>query len=449
MRILFPYWPMGHLGGLINTNIHAISALRRMGHEAESCWLVPKEADAPITSWRGGHGDNWYYDETFGMPIHQLYGWGGMVKIPYVGKGLKVWQEYANSFDLIVFRIVVPTKNKNTRGNMDWLNIYDVKPKIIGWVADHRLLDAYPHFYEVKDKFTALAAVHRSAYTNALETGLPCAWVPAGMDLERFPKRTPPYEARPKGFASFQTYKGWKHVEDVIRATPYLPKGYKKYVAGEGVNYRYMATATDKCPPKFRVDEKHLPDFCPEHKGRRIWDLAVDHGLENLGLLSEPERNEWMMKTRVFVDSSWSKALHKYGGHVNRTTYEAILCGQILVGRDWGFGSCEMWKPEVNYIPAPHDCSPAEYAEVIKRANTLDQRTQKKMMKNNRALISLFNAENSVQSLLDLAQLSGKPGVFGKIERGEELPNLETLSKKSMKHFQESSEEEEDEGEEG
>jgi hypothetical protein len=120
------------------------------------------------------------------------------------------------------------------------------------------------------------------------------------------------WKNRKNSFISMQTFKGWKHVDDLVRAIPHVSKNTRKLMAGGGIEHNYM-TSVDKCKPQYFVSEEKDPDINPIHYGRKIWDVALEHGMEWLGYLRQERIRFLLRQSKVVIDPSWSVAYAKVG----------------------------------------------------------------------------------------------------------------------------------------
>lgn len=445
MNILIAFHPVGQLGGLLNHTEHLTQGLKECGHKVHFTELVWKEKARSANRDTSSRPHEWAQSNLGeGYQVHQSHGWDGVSRFPYKGeKNLRLWREYAEVYDLIIWEVPVPTRRNDNKGNSDWPELYNLhNPKQIAIIHDGNMPKAYPHLIEVTPYLDGLVCVHPAAYNSAKGTGLPQIMLVNPFDLSKFPSDFPAYDKRKKGFNAFQTFKGWKHVEDVVRAVPHLPKGYVKQIAGRGVQYSYMATATDKMPPEF-IDD-----------GVPIWKSAVANGMDYLGVITEAERDRHMRRIRTFVDPSWSKAYAAHDSHFNRTTIETMLNGGIPIARDLGIGGLDKTGVTENFHPinppddlhtvanskqflyqrVPYDCTGKEFAEYIKEANNFPGEVAKNVIYHNRALAEkMFDSRKIAEKFIRFAR--------GKV-RGISflLPALNNTIKedaeKSMEFFQ-------------
>ena len=107
------------------------------------------------------------------------------------------------------------------------------------------------------------------------------------------PKELNGYADR-EGFAAVQIFKGWKRVDSLIRAIPYMDNRESKIVGGAGIEYRYM-TSKDKCKDKYF-----------NKNGDRIWDVALNSGMLYKGVMLNEKVLELMGNVKLQIDPSFS-----------------------------------------------------------------------------------------------------------------------------------------------
>ena len=111
-----------------------------------------------------------------------------------------------------------------------------------------------------------------------------------------------------------------------------------KVVGGAGIEYRYM-TSKDKCKPKYFEN------------GTRIWDNALNAGMNYIGVVPHDKVIERLQRTKLQIDPSWSVKYAKHGAHFNRTTIEAMIMGAVPMATELGMSNSVYFKPNINYIP--------------------------------------------------------------------------------------------------
>ena len=179
----------------------------------------------------------------------------------------------------------------------------------------------------------------------------------------------------------------------------------------------------DKCKPRYM-----LPS------GEHIWDVALAHGMDYRGSITELERDVILNRAQFFIDTSYRK--HSTG-QINRVIVEAIKCGcvplavnQFITGNAEGNG--ELFKAGEHYLPIDPDCSPqglaaqiAEYSQRMRAKPVLYNELQAK----GRELIGQFCRKKAAQNLVLLAQ--GKK-CGADYDKGLALPNTLAHGEKSF-----------------
>lgn len=446
MKIAICFYQINNLGGIINHTEDLIGGLKDFGCSVE---LISLHYQDKFISKRKSFKELKEEDPVWnikdsGIPVHQRKGWylePWKSKFSYKGKeNIKKTKEKLSQFDLIIWTVPVPTKQKQNRGNTDWLPLYDIPVKQIAVIHDGNFNTSYPWLYEVKDYISGLACVHQAAYQTASLIDIPRAFIlnPQKLDdhVETFN-----YFERENGFLSLQTFKALKKVDDIIRAIPYMKEDTKKYIAGGGASHYYYMISDNKCKPEYycrKKEDPNLPDHIEEQK-IKIWDRALEYGFEWLGYIDANRRDEILKSVKTLIDSSWSKGYSKNGGHFNRTIIEAAIQGAIPIARNLGMsgneeGTSLLFNPNENYIMIPWNTTPKEFAELTEEAQNLDKNLVIKILENNYKLIKGFERKKIAQDFLNLAE--GKPcGYFNNIEVGKKSRELAFKSSVAMNEF--------------
>lgn len=404
MKILVVMYKLGSVGGLINNTENLLHGFLEIGHDVDFVQLVWKES----TSGKRTSLIDQYTDGAL-YPFHQQYGWlwPDGKRIPYKGKeNIKRWKEYANKFDLVFWQVPAPTKKKTNKGNMDWVELYNLDVTQVTFIHDSHFKKYYPHLWFVKDKLTGAGCVNLSSYSH-FELAIPkCAifspqYIPDDYEILR-------YSSRNKGWLSCQTFKAWKRVGELVRAVPYMDDDIEKILAGKGIEYYYMTSDN-------KVKDKYLTET-----GEYIWDVAIDHGMKWLDWIHPHERDEILKKVRTLIDPSWNHRFAEYGGHFNRVVVEAIIQGVIPLARNLGMsgtedGNGEIFKAGENYIMIPWDATPQEFAEIVNYANNLSEQEACDIQDAGWEIIDHWDRKHVAQQFIDLSEGKGT-GYYGKLE---------------------------------
>ena len=438
MKILVTMYGINSPGGIINHNENLISGFKLQGHHVDFVELVWRESiKEKTTKDKTGHEHR-----GSGIPVHQGKGWlfPKNSRFPYKGNfNLRRWKEYVAEYDLIVWQIPVPTKQRDNEGNTDWLALYDLPDRIkqVAVIHDGNMQKSYPWISQISHHLDGLACVHPCAYHGAAVLDVPRALILNPQDITTINDK-PDWRSRKNGFISMQTFKGWKHVDDLVRAIPHLPKHFQKRMAGGGIEHNYM-TSKDKCKDNYFVSPERDPDISYEHHGRKIWDVALDHGMEWFGYLTEDRIREHLRQVKCVIDPSWSIAYSKIGDHFNRVIVDGIIEGVIPIARNYGVatndeGVGEVFKPYENYMMVPHDASPLEFAEVIENTINMNPDLVRDIHENNRVLLHEFERERVALQFLSLAN-NNPTGFYGKLETGQLSDKVVSKTKEIMTDF--------------
>lgn len=432
MKILIAQYEMLDLGGIVNDLESLYQGLVELGievHVRQMCW---KES---VRDKRTSQTD--LIQGKMGLLFNQKQGWiwPESHRVPYMGvENLRQWRMFAETFDAVVWHIPVPSASNENVGNSDWLRLYDISVPQFAYIHDGNLRDSYPHIYAVKDKLKGLAATQGAALGCAKLVDLPHALVLTGqMDIQKRIDMRQPWSKRSHGFYSNFTAKGWKHLEDLVRAIPHMSPVLFKIYAGNGIALRYMK-ATDKCPPKFWCDKEYDPDFNESWNGKRIWENALLHGLIWKDYVHPDERDLYMSHLRVHIDPSWSIKYSKLGSHFNRTTVESMISGCVPIARNLGVGIdetgiCDPWIPGETYAMIPYDCTPKQFAKKVEETICMDESSYMKMLENWDKIIWRWDYRRVAANLLRLILKTSEHPV------GSFSEDVKRKSDEMMSHF--------------
>ena len=218
MKVLITMYGINSPGGIINHNEQLIAGLKQQGHEVNFVELSWREEIKGKTT----KDDTEYELGASGIPVHQGKGWlfPRINRFAYKGDwNIKRWKRFAEDYDIIIWQIPVPTKQKDNEGNTDWLALYDLPERIkqVAIVHDGNMEKSYPWIHQISHHLSGLACVHPCAYHGAAVLDVPRALIFNPQDLSSL-TRNNDWKQRRNSFISMQTFKGWKHVDDLVRA---------------------------------------------------------------------------------------------------------------------------------------------------------------------------------------------------------------------------------------
>ena len=440
MRIALVLYPIQDLGGIINHVENLAFGLRELGHEVHFhilCWQDSfrnnySDRDLLKRGWTNG---------AFCV-VHQQKGWNAVPwkhKLAYRGEeNLKRTRETLSKYDLVIWEVPVPSKSKSNLGNSDWLYLYSACQKSIAILHDGNLF-SIPWIFGVRKYFAGVACVHECSYNLGKKLGVPRSLILNPQDLSGI-EEMHNYSDRDPGFLSLQVFKSWKHVDDLLRAIPYMNNELRKIVAGGGIEQRYMVSR-DKTKDKYFCRTKDDPDLpiSVENSEVRIWDRARMYGMEYLGFISPFRRDIVLSGVRTLIDSSWSLKYNKHGSHFNRVIVDAIKMGAIPVAINLGMsnnqkGEGQIFKPFENYIMIPYDSSPKEYGKIIDYANSLTRDEADSIISNNYDLMYNFDRRKIAEDFINLSKGKGC-GFFNKRSQGKPSDELKKASNEGIKFF--------------
>jgi glycosyltransferase involved in cell wall biosynthesis len=403
MKIMIALHSCMDLGGIINHTEQLIGGLKDLGHTVhlkQFVWSIRAS---------GQNRDGDFLVGPSGIPHHQGKGWNfpSQHRIPYRGgASLNSAKQILSGYDLIIWTVPVPPKNKDNEGNSDWPELYDLPSSVkqIAFVHDGNARNGAPHIMMIQDKLAGIAAVHACALNGSDFLTVPRALV---LNPQLRPVRgVAEWNDRAPGFVNMQTFKAWKHVHELIEAIAYMPKKMEieyREVAGKGIEYQYM-TSEDKCKPEyFHTYEHHTDDHRKWFHDMKFWDVALANGMTHHDYWDSDEVERWLQTARVLVDPSWSHKYAKVGGHWNRVVVDAMINGAIPVATEMGMGS-ELFKAGVHYVAVePGGLSPAAYANTILETGNMKPVEALRFREANLELLPLFDRKAVAQRLLNLA----------------------------------------------
>lgn len=409
MKILIALHACMDLGGIINHTEQLIGGLKDLGHTVHFKQLL----------WslrvNGQNRDGDFMVGPSGIPYHQGKGWNFPVqnRIAYRGAGnLNSAKQILSGYDLVIWTVPVPPKNKENQGNADWPELYDLpaSTKQIAFVHDGNARNGSPHLMMIQDKLAGIAAVHACALNGSSFLTTPRQMI---LNPQFNPLRgVAGWTDRATGFVNMQTFKAWKHAHELIQAIAYMPKkeeGEYREVAGKGIEYQYL-TSEDKCKDEyFHTDPMEgQGDNVEWFVGMKFWDAAEMNGMVHHDYWNDDQVVEWLQTARVLVDPSWSTKYSKVGGHWNRVVVDAMINGAVPVATEMGMGS-ELFKAGEHYITIePGGNDPQKYADTIIEAGQMDRITAKRFREAHLELLPLFDRKRIAQQVINLAQGEGE-----------------------------------------
>ena len=156
--------------------------------------------------------------------------------------------------------------------------------------------------------------------------------------------------------------------------------------------------------------------------GKRIWQNALDCGMEYLGFISESTRDNILDTSKFLIDTSWSKS---YGSHFNRVIVDAMRVGVVPIARNLGVsdneeGITDLLKPGKNYLMIPWNATPFEFSEKMKSFMDIPEKQYMEIVERNWDLVDrVFNRKKVAEEYISLSKKKEK--------------NLKPLSDKKVK----------------
>lgn len=398
MKILVALHQVMDLGGIINHTEQLIGGLKDLGHTVHLKQFV-----------YGMNAFDQRRDGDFivgpsGIPHNQGKGWNfsRMQRVPYKGgANLTSAKQILSGYDLVIWTVPVPSKNKENVGNHEWVELYDLPPKVkqIAFVHDGNIRQGAPHILAIHDKLSGLACVHGCALNGSDFIPIPRALI---LNPQEMPVRdVAAWSSKKPGFVNMQTFKAWKHAHELIQAIAYMPNkedGELREVAGMGIEYQYM-TSEDKCKEEYF----HGPADDAWFGGMRFWEAAEMNGMVHHGYWNTNEVSAWLTQARVLVDPSWSRKYSAIGGHWNRVVVDAMIHGVVPVATEMGMGT-ELFEEGIHYVGIPAGGEdPQRYADIILETSHMNYRQAENFRDAALDVLPLFDRKTVAQQVVDLA----------------------------------------------
>ena len=471
MKILIADFEIAKYGGIVEHVAAKVKALKALGHEVDIVQLSPSQTtqkfyDKKIAEFKSGafqnkikinsQGGGYEYDEATGYWRNNYYGFflppSNRIGV-FEPDALQRWHKLVEDVDLIMWNFM-PTKSSawNREGvKFDfWWKFFDLPTdKVRQMFIVH---DAYfdvraSNVTALKDKIMFLECAHIAAYQCCKNIGIPRTLLlnPRYLeDDEKMPVRM--MNKRKTDFFAAHIFKSMKHVDDLIRAMPWLNQNsydekYSVKIAGSGIEQAYMVAPT-KCKEPYKVSAKRDPDIHPSFYGQKIWDVGVKYGMEYLGQISGEQVRENLLNAKFAVDPSWADHYANYcRTHINGFIIEAMLCGCYPVLRDYkGLvkGGEEIYDPlfeSIRAIIIPWDATPKQFAEALKEARRMSPAKYLRDTKYNFDLVhELFNAKTNMKEVLRIVK-GGDKLVRKELECGRDSENVKRISSEIMEDF--------------
>lgn len=384
------------LGGIINHTEQLLGGFQDLGHETALVELV--YADTAHGQGKSGS----FETGPSGIPHAQGKGWNfpRSHRIPYkTWAGLNSAKVFLNEFDLVIWTVPVPPKNKQQLGNDKWPELYALQPEVkqIAFIHDGNARNNAAHLYHIQEHLSGIACVHGCALNSADFLRTPRALV---VNPQERPIRSViPWDDKHTGFVNMQTFKAWKHVHELVRSIAYMPpreEGELREIAGKGIEYQYM-TSIDKCKEAYFHDDPDKP-----FHNLRLWDVALENGLKHHDYWPNSDVHEWLEMARVLVDPSWSARYSKVGGHWNRVVVDAMIRGAIPVAHERGMGT-ELFEAGVHYVALDDARDPQDYADIIQRTSRMSEKEADVFHKEHVDILGMFDRGVVAKKVIDLA----------------------------------------------
>jgi glycosyltransferase involved in cell wall biosynthesis len=402
LKILLTLFEIQDYGGIVGDVEFLMKGLKEHGHHVDLVLLRDSDRDVYIRKPEGPTGS---YTSVSGGQANTLAGWYG---IPVMGYGsparIRAWQSFANGYDLVIHEIPGPKLVDET--NYDWRDIYDIRPVQIIAAHDAHFRDMYPHIREVADRITAITCTNPAGYKALEWCPIPRAFIGAAHEVRDWTNDIP-WGRRHRTACCAHVWKAWKHMEKVVGAAPLICENTFLWMAGDGIERRYMAS-----PDPNKV------------KYPGLWGAARKntHKFAYFGLMTHSELFSRYISTQLMVDMSFSKKFYALGNHFNRSVIEAYNTGMLPLCTvenmlDEGMQR-QLFKHGETHIGIPASSDYEDVATAIDWCLDLSSATVERIIANGREILKEhFDYKRTSLQYLDLA--AGKPaGIYPNLETG-------------------------------
>lgn len=393
MKIRFVHFDIAKYGGIVEEIENRMQSFKDLGHDVDIVRLTYNKDEnlnrynkqvADLES--GKYFEGLKHDsqrggmekaEVSGYWKNSYYGW---ILPPYTNripvfnpKGLEMWYEAMEDVDL-VFWSFMPTKNGSSEGFDTWFKYFDLpeSTKQVFIVHDGYFDIRSSWITALKDKIMFLECVHLAAFHSCANIGIPRR---LGVSPRMFPEfmHENIKEDREIDFFSAHIFKSMKRMDELIRAIPHVDTemNHTTIVGGADIEYNYM-TSEKKVKDCYLASIKRDPQLSPDDVGRKIWDMALESGMDYQGLLPKAKMNEYYQNSKFFIDPSWSKHYAQYNRtNINSSLIEAVINGCYPVIRDYsGLEKKKLYEEDelfnkLNAIVIPWDATPIEFAQAL------------------------------------------------------------------------------------
>jgi hypothetical protein len=396
-KVLICTFKILNYGGIVTYTEDLKLGMDELGHRCDLIILGGTDRDPYYKQFTIRDGS--WSSRFEGFQANPDVGWGGVTVYSYANKArIKEFFELASKYDLLIWNLPVPSYS-SLNETPNWKMLYRSGVSQVGIIHDGNFRYLYPHLNLVSDRMDGVLCVHGAAYGSAKQLNGKYSLIPNAH--EYLPLDTPWEERKPR-ILSAHVWKGWKHMENAVAASPHL-KNSVLILGGDGIERRYM-TSPDKCPDKY--------------KG--LWSAMEEAGTSKwIGLVPPSKLKSLYQKSRVMFDPSYSVNYNSMGSHFNRSVFEALNCGCIPVCMEANMQLPGIFEDGRTHIGIPTGASPRKIARILDDAANLDSKTANRIVKAGRSLIKNYMTPSIVaNSIIDLSY--GNPcGLYSKILIGK------------------------------
>ena len=330
-------------------------------------------------------------------------------------------RERLSEFDAVIMSTSIPSLgDKSMRDNDDWKTVLKHGKPMLSIVRDCHWDKYSLHILPYRHLFTAFMGVHPAAYESlkTMPWKIGCQVNPFDISIAQRD-----HEKDWGKVCITSWFKKWKHIDDIIRASPYI-KPIELIVCGGGIERDYMLAAKNnpnsdgkgrgyELKVAYYSWKKDDPSVKKSWIGKSIWGVAEEHGnFYYSGFMLSKQLSALQSECGGLIDPSYH---YEWGEHFNRVMIEAMLHKSIPFVRPFGIsdnknGDGKVFTPE-NAVMIPEDASPKEIGEIV-RDTMLDKSLKRDILRANEKKLKMFDRKVVAQEYIDV--LKGKSGgLFG------------------------------------
>jgi hypothetical protein len=414
-------------GGHLDYSNELVGGFRNAGYDVDYIWLTNAKTESRNTQFEEYLNSSNGVDDTgktvYNFTYYKHLGcWGNVEKGFVLDKTsysnidqIERIRTRLDSYDIVMWQDVGNFNQKPLREehSTNWLRLFkrnNHKTKQIAMVHEHIMETRYPFLANIIHLFDHVISVHPAAYNKSVKLNKKTFLIPNPQDISAMDTTHSNYDKLGnKELFSMGAWKSSKRFQDIVAAVPYIDSDAKIYMAGDGIERRYLATENEENMKENYVasratdpdiDSSTLTENVIENG---IWKRAhrVNPNFNYVGTLSKKQRDERYDNASLFLDPAWYRENFKIGAHFSRVIIEAMIHGVVPIGRNLGLsnnveGNGEFFTAGKNYIMIPYDSTPKQFADIVNTSLGMSKSQYDTIVQTNYELVKDFAIENII-----------------------------------------------------